>query len=60
MKINNYNLYQAMIKAYRVIVLLALVALASAINGIGLNPIRPLKLNKGASTKYMFFINPET
>lgn len=49
-----------MIKAHPVIVLAALAAVALAIAGIGLNPIRPLKLNKGSSTPYMFFINPET
>jgi hypothetical protein len=61
MKLNNYNLIpQAMIKTTRIVVLLALVALATALVGVGLNAIRPLKLNKGASTKYMFFLNPET
>ena len=41
-------------------VLLLLLSTAAGLTGIGLNPIRPLKLNKGSSTKYMFFINPET
>jgi hypothetical protein len=49
-----------MIKSNRLLILLMVVVLATALKGIGLNPIRPLKLNKGASTKYMFFINPET
>ena len=49
-----------MIKSKLLLVLLMVVVLAAALKGIGLNPIRPLKLNKGASTKYMFFINPET
>ena len=43
-----------------IIVLIIMLGLASALTGIGLNPIRPLKLNKGKSTKYMFFINPQT
>lgn len=47
-----------MIKIRTFIVLILLVGLASALTGIGLNPIRPLKLNKGKSTKYMFYINP--
>lgn len=41
-------------------VLLLLLTMGSALTGVGLNPIRPLKLNKGSSTKYMFFLNPET
>ena len=49
-----------MIKIQTIIVLLLMLGLASALTGIGLNPIRPLKLNKGKSTKYMFFINPQT
>ena len=49
-----------MIKTREIIVLLTLVVLGAALTGIGLNPIRPLKLNKGASTKYMLFINPQT
>lgn len=44
----------------KVIVLVLLLSAAVALTGVGLNPIRPLKLNKGSSTKYMFFINPET
>lgn len=40
--------------------LIALLMVAvSSITGVGLNPIRPLQLNKGISTKYMFYINPE-
>ena len=49
-----------MIKIHTIIVIILLVGLASSLTGIGLNPIRPLKLNKGKSTKYMFFINPQT
>lgn len=44
----------------KIIVLVILLQAVTALTGIGLNPIRPLKLNKGSSTKYMFFINPET
>ena len=47
-------------RSNRLLILLTVIVLAASLNGIGLNPIRPLKLNKGASTKYMFFINPET
>ena len=49
-----------MIKVQTFIVLILLVGLVTALTGIGLNPIRPLKLNKGKSTKYMFFIDPQT
>lgn len=49
-----------MINFVRIIAFLACLALALSITGVGLNPIRPLQLNKGLSTKYMFFINPET
>lgn len=44
----------------QVIAFLSCLSLALAITGVGLNPIRPLQLNKGLSTKYMFYINPET
>lgn len=46
-------------KAIQIIILTTLIAVVMAITGIGLNPIRPLQLNKGQSTKYMFYINPE-
>ena len=49
-----------MIQSKHFLLLLSVIVLTSALKGIGLNAIRPLKLNKGASTKYMFFINPET
>lgn len=49
-----------MIKLEHIIVLLTLITLASTITGVGLNPIRPLQMNKGLSTKYMFYIDPET
>ena len=49
-----------MIKVQHILLLLSVLSIVSAIKGIGLNPIRPLQLNKGSSTKYMFFINPET
>ena len=42
----------------RLFVLLALIAAVAGITGVGLNPIRPLQLNKGKSTKYMFYIQP--
>lgn len=57
MKNNNYK-FSSMNKSNRLLILLLVIALAAALKGIGLNPIRPLKLNKGATTKYMFFINP--
>ena len=44
----------------RLIVVLGLLAAVSGLTGVGLNPIRPLQLNKGKATKYMFFIQPET
>lgn len=49
-----------MITFSQIIAFLGWVCLAVAITGVGLNPIRPLQLNKGLSTKYMFYINPET
>jgi hypothetical protein len=48
-----------MIHLNKIVLFFALVAIALAITGIGMNPIRPLHLNKGLSTKYMFFIEPE-
>ncbi len=48
-----------MIKHTKIIVLLSLLLTTLSITGVGLNPIRPLQLNKGSSTKYMFYINPE-
>lgn len=48
-----------MFKPVEMLVLLLLVSGCLAITGIGMNPIRPLQLNKGQSTKYMFYINPE-
>ena len=47
-----------MVHTNRIVLFFALVALTLSIVGIGLNSIRPLHLNKGLSTKYMFFINP--
>jgi hypothetical protein len=47
-----------MITSLQIIALLSLATLALTITGVGLNPIRPLQLNKGISTKYMFYINP--
>ena len=49
-----------MFKLLPTLVLLSLLVLGLAITGIGLNPIRPIQLNKGLTTKYMFYINPET
>jgi hypothetical protein len=49
-----------MIRPVQIIALLSLLALTLAITGVGLNPIRPLQSNQGISTKYMFYINPET
>jgi hypothetical protein len=43
----------------RIVLIAALLLVGSAITGVGLNPIRPLQLNQGISTKYMFYINPE-
>lgn len=61
MKIKHYILFTiSMIHVNRIVLLLALATLTLAITGIGLNPIRPVHLNKGLSTKYMFNINPET
>lgn len=42
----------------QVIAFLSCLALCLSITGVGLNPIRPLQLNQGYSTKYMFYINP--
>lgn len=44
----------------QIIAFLSCLALCLSITGVGLNPIRPLQLNQGYSTKYMFYINPET
>lgn len=44
----------------QVIAFLSCLWVALAITGVGLNPIRPLQLNRGLSTRYMFYINPET
>lgn len=41
------------------ILLCSLVLVGNCISGVGLNPIRPLQMNKGYQTLYMFFINPE-
>ena len=41
------------------ILLCSLVLVGQCISGVGLNPIRPLQMNKGYQTLYMFFINPE-
>ena len=48
-----------MIKLIHIIVFLSVLTHVFTITGVGRNPIRPLHLNKGLSTKYMFFINPE-
>lgn len=48
-----------MIKLLHIIVFLSVITYVLTIIGVGLNPIRPLQLNKGLSTKYMFYINPE-
>jgi len=42
-----------------ILLIAVLFVVTSSITGVGLNPIRPLQLNKGMSTKYMFYINPE-
>jgi hypothetical protein len=47
-----------MITSLQIIAFLSWLFLTLSITGVGLNPIRPLQLNKGLSTKYMFYINP--
>jgi hypothetical protein len=49
-----------MITSLQIIAFLSCLFLALSITGVGLNPIRPAQLNKGQTTKYMFYINPET
>ncbi len=59
-KLNNYKFsYQTMMRSLQIIALLCLVTGVLGITGIGLNPIRPLHLNKGKITKYLFYIDPE-
>jgi len=48
-----------MIKLTKILIFITAITVVFAITGIGINPIRPLHLNKGLSTKYMFYINPE-
>lgn len=45
-------------RSLQIIALLCLVTGVLGITGIGLNPIRPLHLNKGKITKYLFYIDP--
>jgi hypothetical protein len=49
-----------MTSSLQIIAFLSCLFLTLSITGVGLNPIRPLQLNKGLSTRYLFYINPET
>ncbi len=48
-----------MISLLKVLFISLILVVAYSIQGVGLNPIKPLQLNKGKQTSYLFSIDTE-